>query len=269
MPSFSVGFQRLFTVISVMLMWDYADAKPRVEMGLALLGQYGADYRGSSHYQPDALLLPYFLYQGPIVKIGRDGVRGEFWANERFEFDLSADGSLSSRSDNNKLRSGMPELDSAFELGPSLNVRLTGKNFQEGWSLRFPLRAVFTLSSGGVDYIGYLFNPRVSWRKPNALWGWRASVNFGVLIADKTYHQYYYDVEPQFVTDVRPYYLADGGYSGAFTRVTFSKKIDQWRYGISMRYDNLAGVNFIDSPLVETKHSASLSFGVMRTLWMN
>lgn len=240
-----------------------------MEVGVALVGQFSADYRGSAHYQPYAVPLPYFLYQGPIIKADEDGLRGEFWANHRFEFNISVDGSLSGRSDNNELRMGMNKLYSAFEGGPSFNVNITGDSFRDGWSARFPVRAVFTIGGGGLDYIGYLFNPRLTWRASRKIWDWETSLNLGLLFADKTYHRYYYDVAAEFVTDQRPFYSAGGGYSGAFTRIGFYRRLDNWRLGVSLRYDNLAGVRFGDSPLVETNHFSSVSVGLVRTLWAN
>lgn len=247
-----------------------ASAQPGyMEAGVALVGQVSADYRGSAHYQPQAVPLPYFLYQGRIIKADEDGLRGEFWANHRFEFNVSVDGSLNGRSDNNVLRAGMRELDSAFETGPSFNINISGDSFRDGWSVRFPVRAVFTVGTSGIDYIGYLFNPRLTWRASRNFWDWETSFNAGLLFADKTYHRYYYDVAADFVTEQRPYYSADGGYSGAFTRLAFYRRLENWRFGISLRYDNLSGAEFGDSPLVETNHFGSISFGLIRTLWTN
>lgn len=240
-----------------------------MEAGIALVGQASADYRGSRHYQPYAVPLPYFLYQGPIIKADEEGLRGEFWANHRFAFNISVDGSLNGRSDNNELRAGMPKLESAFEMGPSFDINISGRNFGDGWSARFPVRAVFTLGKSGVDYIGYLFNPRLTWRASRTFREWETSFNAGLLFADSTYHRYYYDVAPEFATDSRPYYSAHGGYSGMFTRLAFYRRLENWRLGVSFRYDNLAGVQFDDSPLVETKHFTSFSFGLIRTLWAN
>ena len=258
----------------LLLVWVTAvsaqtDNSAYMEAGAVLVGQASADYRGSKHYQPYALPLPYFIYQGPILKADKDGVRGEFWANHRFEFNASVDGSLNGNSDNNTLREGMPELDSAVEVGPSLNMKLTGETFSEGWSLRFPLRAVFTISRSGFDYIGYLFNPRLNWRKSEVIGDWRLSFNTGILYADKQFHRYYYDVKNEYVTDDRPYYRAQAGYSGAFGKFSIYRAMEKWRVGVSFRYDYLGGVKFIDSPLVETKHYGSVSVGVVRTFWAN
>lgn len=256
-------------LLSVPVFADVLEGKPYMEAGVALVAQTSADYRGSHHYQPYGLPLPYFIYQGKIIKADKDGVRGEFWASHRFAFDVSVDGSLNGRSDNNKMRAGMDKLDSAFEMGPSFNANLTGATFSEGWSAQFPLRGVFTIGKGGVDYIGLVFNPRLTWRIPDVYWGWRASFNLGLLFANARYHEYYYDVAPEFATPGRPFYSSPGGYSGAFARLSVYKKISDWRVGVSVRYDNLGNVAFEDSPLMQTTHYASVSLGLVRTLWIN
>lgn len=263
------GFSRLLLLLMLLVPPGVAQAQSYMEAGVALVAQASADYRGSTHYQPYALPLPYFIYQGPVLKADKDGVRGDFWATHRFEFNISVGGSLNGNSDNNELRQGMHKLDSAFEFGPSFNINISGEGFNDGWVARFPLRGVFTVGSGGIDYIGMLFNPRLTWRVPSSFYGWRTSFNVGLLFADRRYHGYYYDVDPEQVTENREFYRSSSGYSGAFTQLSFYKRIDKWRIGASLRYDHLGGVSFDDSPLVETDHYGSISVGVVRTLWMN
>lgn len=241
--------------------------KTYMEAGVVLVAQGSADYRGSNHYRPYALPLPYFFYQGPILKADRDGVRGDFWSNTRMEFNISVDGSLNGNSDNNKKREGMPELESAVEFGPSLNIRLSGDSFKEGWSLRLPVRAVVTISKDGLDHIGNVFSPRLTWRQSNFIADWRASFSTGFMIADRSYHAYYYDVDTPYVTEDRPFYRSSGGYSGSFLRFSLSKSWKDWRLGVSARYDYLEGAKFTDSSLVQTDHYASISIGVVRRLW--
>ena len=238
-----------------------------MEAGLALVAQGAADYRGSNHYRPYAVPLPYFLYRGRVLKADRDGVRGDFWSNHRMEFNLSVDGSLNGNSDDNRLRRGMPELESAIEFGPSLNIRLAGDTLQDGWSLRLPVRAVITVSGDGLNHIGNVFSPRIYWRKPEMIGSWRGSFSAGTMIADRSYHAYFYDVPLEYVTEDRPLFRSSGGYSGSFLRFSLYHHWQDWRFGVSFRYDYLAGANFMDSPLVQTEHYGSISIGLVRRLW--
>lgn len=238
-----------------------------MEAGLALVAQGAADYRGSNHYRPYAVPLPYFLYRGRVLKADRDGVRGDFWSNHRMEFNLSVDGSLNGNSDDNRLRRGMPELESAIEFGPSLNIRLAGDTLQDGWSLRLPVRAVITVSGDGLNHIGNVFSPRIYWRKPEMIGSWRGSFSAGTMIADRSYHAYFYDVPLEYVTEGRLLFRSSGGYSGSFLRFSLYHHWQDWRFGVSFRYDYLAGANFMDSPLVQTEHYGSISIGLVRRLW--
>lgn len=243
------------------------EAKPKIEVGVGLVSQVLADYRGSKRYSAQALPIPYVLYRGKIFKVDRGGVRGEFLQRNRYELNVSLDASLGGNDDQDNLRAGMPELDSTLEIGPSLDISLTGTDLSQGLSLRLPVRAVFAVGSHGIDSVGYLFNPRLTWRKPNAWGGLRVSSHLGLLWADSTYHSYYYDVDSQYTQANRPAYDAGAGYSGTFIKMSLYKQVKGWRLGTSLRYDNLSGTVFNSSPLVETSSYVSLSLGITRRLW--
>lgn len=240
-----------------------------MEAGVMLVGQLAGDYRGSNYYNERLLPLPYFYYQGPVIKAGKGGIRGEFWAGERLQFNVSLDGALGGENSDRNARRGMPELETAVEIGPSLDILLAGKSFSDGVTLRLPVRAVFSLSGDGIDHIGNLINPRVNWRIPGPNPAFRVSLQAGILFADSRYHNHYYGVQAPFVETWRPQYKADSGYSGAYLRANFYRSWGDWRAGVSLRYDNLSGAAFRDSPLVQTKHFGSISFVVIRRLWGN
>lgn len=244
-------------------------SEAKMEAGVMLVGQIAGDYRGSIYYNERLLPLPYFYYQGPVFKAGRGGVRGEFWAGDRFQFNVSVDGALGGESSDRNARRGMPELDTAVEIGPSLDILLAGKSFYEGVTLRLPIRSVFTLSGDGVEHIGNLINPRVNWRIPSPDSAFRVSLQAGLLYADSRYHNYYYGVPEPYVESWRPRYNAGSGYSGVYLRANLYRSWGDWRAGVSLRYDNLSGVSFKNSPLVQTKHFGSVSFVVVRRLWNN
>ena len=240
---------------------------PKWEAGIAVGGQALNDYRGSKESQVNAYPVPYLLYRGDFLKADRDGVRGEFFSNSRIEFNLSGDSALVGDSEDNELREGMPELESAFELGPSLNINLTGKTFRDGWQLRLPVRGVLTVGGTGVHGIGYTFNPRFTYTKQNAWRNWRARLNLGALFATERYHDYYYDVDSAYVTQERPLYQSAGGFSGSYFKASLSRRSGAYWYGVSFRYDNLADAKFVDSPLVETDHYYSISFALAWAGW--
>lgn len=236
--------------------------KPKWQIGVGLGGQALPDYRGSDQRHNKFIPVPIVLYSGRYLKLDKSGARGELYGNKRVQLNLSADAALSADSEDNIARQGMPKLDSAFELGPSVNVRLTGPDFNQGWGLRLPLRAVTTIGGDGIKYRGYVFNPRLVWRKPDVLSGWGLGVSFGSLWGNQKYHSYYYSVLPEYVTSTRNEYAAGSGYSGSYSKLSIRKFTQGWLFGAYIRYDNLAGASFVRSPLVKTKHYGAIGVGI-------
>ncbi len=242
-------------------------ALPKLELGVALGGQYLADYRGSTDYNSKVLPVPFMIYRGERFKVDRSGVRGDLVRALWWEFNVSGEVSLSGGNDN-RLREGMPELDSTFEIGPSLNIALDGNAADDGWLLRVPVRAVLGVSTSGIDYVGWLMNPKLTYVKENIGLQWRFAANLGATYANEQYHDYYYEVAPEYVTDTRPGYNADSGYSGAYFKTSLVRHVGEWRYGVSVRYDNLSGTDFAaSSPLVETEDYFAVSFLLAKTFY--
>lgn len=257
MIRFWVGLLTLCCAINASALFD-----GEMELGVGLGGQYIHDYRGSKETQIQFLPFPFVRYHGDFLKIDRKGVKGEIYASNRFEFNLSADLALNGDSDDNTLRTGMPELASAAQIGPSFNINISGKSFHEGWAARLPLRGVVAVDTSKIEYIGYNFAPKLTYQWPKIYGEWDAKADVGVIYASEKYHHYYYSVESVFATIDRPAYEAKAGYSGAFFKVGAKARYGDFIYGSSIRYDNLDGVVFEDSPLMETSHHWVVSAGV-------
>lgn len=244
-----------------------AQEEPKWELGVGIGSQTLADYRGSKHYKANFLPIPFIVYNGEFLEADDDGIRGLFHKTDRFELNISMAGSLNGDGEDNELRRGMPELHPAGELGPSANFNLTGRDFSEGWSFRFPIRGVYTFDVDDIeiDHIGYLANPQFTYESLD--WqGWDGGLDLGVLYGSRDYHEYYYNVAPQFATAERPAYQADSGYSGSYFSFSLKKREGRLWYGGYLRYDNLSGATFEDSPLVETDHYFTLGLGVSLVL---
>jgi len=240
---------------------------PKIEVGAALGAQYLADYRGSEEYVANAIPFPIFQYRGERFKIDRSGIRGDLLKEKSWELNVSGEVALNGGDDDNEKRRGMPELNSAFEFGPSFNYALDGNIDDDGWMIRLPVRAVVAAGLDRVEHIGFVFNPKLTYLYDRGTYNWRSSTSIGALWGSEDFHDYFYEVAPQFALADRPVYDAKSGFSGLYFKTSLVKRTGDWRYGVSLRYDNLAGASFRDSPLVETDHFFTVSFLFARYLW--
>jgi outer membrane protein len=244
--------------------WAFpAQAKevPLWEFGLGAGAIAFEDYRGSNTTHAYPLPVPYVVYNGKFLKADRDGVRGTLFNQDWLEINLSFN--LTTPVRNDRERSGMPDLRSTVEIGPSFDFHLfRSEGRKVKLDLRMPLRAAATVESS-PHIIGWTFSPRfnVDLRDPFGLPGWNLGLLAGPLFADRRYHDYFYSVAPQFATASRPQFQAEGGYAGTQTLVALSKRYPKLWVGAYMRYDTLAGAAFVDSPLVQRKSYWTGGFG--------
>jgi outer membrane protein len=230
-----------------------AKEEPLYEFGLGLGAIVFEDYRGSATAHGYPLPLPYILYNGKFLKANRDGIRGTLFNQDRFELNLSFDATTPVRSD--RERSGMPDLKSTVELGPSFDLHLMrSADRRVKLDLRMPVRAALTVE-GSPKIIGWTFTPRLALdiRGPLGFEGWNLGLLTGPLFANRRYDAYFYTVAPQFATAARPAYQSNGGYAGTQFITALSKRFPKFWVGAYVRYDTLTGAAFAESPLVQRK----------------
>ena len=239
--------------------------EPLLEYGLGVGAVAFEDYRGSgsSHIYP--LPIPTLWYYGKFLKADRDGVRGTLFNQDRVEVNLSGNATTPVRND--RERSGMPNLKSTLELGPSFDLHLLrSDDARIKLDLRMPLRAALTVESS-PRMIGWTFTPRFNLdvADPLGFAGWNLGLLTGPLFADRRYHDYFYTVATQYATAARPAYQAVGGYAGTQAVAALSKHFPHFWVGAFVRYDTLSGAAFVDSPLVQRKSYWATGFGIS---WM-
>ena len=238
--------------------------EPLWEAGLGVAAVHLPDYRGSDHSRGYALPAPYFVYRGDFFKADREGVRGTFFKDERFDLHLSAGASLPVSSDDNPVRAGMPDLKPSVELGPAVDWRLWrsagGKATLEA---RFPLRFAITVESR-PEYVGAQFSPHlnVDVTDPFGFAGWNLGMLAGPLYTDGRYNRHYYGVPADLATATRPEYGPKGGFGGVQFITALSKRFPKFWVGGFLRYDTLGGAVFEDSPLVTSKRYAAGGFAI-------
>jgi len=229
------------------------------ELGIGIGGLSIPHYRGSDQRQDYVAPIPYVRYEGKRLQVDREGGRFYLYKGEKYWLDLSASFSFPVDSNDNTARQGMPDLNPVFELGPRLQFDLYTSQDQ---SLRvraaLPLRMAIATDISHTRNVGLVFSPYLQVRYYS---GWETALSLGPIWASESYHDYYYQVDPEFATAERPAYDAKSGYSGFRFTLTSSRRIDN-RYwlGAFLRYDSLNGTTFADSPLV--KQNDSLMVGL-------
>lgn len=244
----------------------------RIEAGLGGLGMVLPDYRGSDYYGVRALPVPYVSYRSDRVQLTREGLRARLFASDRFSVTFSGAGALPG-ADDNPDRAGMPRLDPTFEMGPSLDVLLVDRHEGEGvrLKLRLPVRAVFAADGLDVSHIGQSFVPHLRADATQDFRTWNVAHLFGVGLAwsSEDYHEYFYGVAPPYADPAigRPAYDAGGGYGGLRASFSSTVRYRKWRLGGFAAWDWLEGTAFDESPLLKTRHAATLGFFVTYRLY--
>lgn len=245
---------------------SHAGELPLWEAGLGVTGLSMPDYRGSREQRDYLFPLPYVVYRGDILKLDRKGMRGLLFQSDRVELNISADGGVPVRSGRNSARVNMPNLDPTLQIGPSLDVCLVRDcDSDQAVQVRFPIRAVLASDFSRVQGIGFVANPQlnVDFKNLGPGKGWNFGFALGPLYASEQYHDYYYQVSPQYaVPTIRPSYDAQSGYSGSMIVMALSKRFDHIWFVSFARYDELSGAVFADSPLVKTRHAYMAGFGI-------
>jgi len=243
------------------------EEEPLWELGLGLGGVHQPYYPGSDETRSFLFPVPVPIYRGNVLKSDDEGVRAELELNDRVKFNFSLDFNLSIDSDDIPVRTGMDDIDTQLQIGPSLEVNLK-ETEQSQWLLKVPVRASVGIGDG-VNGNGYTFAPSITYFRFFNFRNdeWRFGAALGPQFGTSDYNNVYYGVEQNYVTPDRPFYQADGGYAGARGLLTLKsqnrKRLIVW----FLRYDDISGAEFEDSPLAQTSGGASIGFVYSRFLW--
>ena len=229
--------------------------QPLWEIGAGVAALSFPSYRGSDQTNNFLLPVPHFTYHGKILKADRQGLRGSLFDSDRIDLTVSAALSPPASSKDITARAGMPDLEATFEIGPQLDLTLwRSENRARFVKLLLPLRAAFTVQGSPKD-IGTVFHPKLNVDVTDlpGMGGWNLGLLAGPLFGDRRQHAYTYEVAPQYATANRPAYAAEAGYAGMQYLAALSKRFPKYWVGAFVRYDNLSGASFADSPLVRQK----------------
>ncbi|MDH3280411.1 MAG: MipA/OmpV family protein, partial [Gammaproteobacteria bacterium] len=89
---------------------------------------------------------------------------------------------------------------------------------------------------------------------------WRLGLSAGLEFGNEDFHNYYYQVEPEFAQPGRDSFEVRAGFGGTrFIATLVSRTAKTW-ISLFARYDRLDGAVFEDSPLVERSDGLTVGF---------
>jgi len=232
-----------------------AEEKPLWEVGAGVSVLTLPAYRGSDQTNTFVLPVPFFSYHGDFFKVDRHGIRGSFFDGDLLDLNVSLALSPPAGSKDIDARVGMPDLKATFEIGPQVDVTFwRSENKARYLKLLMPLRAAITVE-GSPQGVGWVFSPSLNLDITDlpGMPNWNLGLLAGPVFGNRRQNAYYYSVAPQYATIDRPAYDAPSGFGGMQYTLGLSKRFPNTWVGAFLRYGNLDGASFADSPLVLQK----------------
>jgi MipA family protein len=243
-----------------------SEPKPLWELGFFGLGVAQQAYPGAKEEVRRAIIAPYALYRGKVLRVDQHGAGLRAINTPTVEVELSASATLGAAPGSIEARRGMPELGTLVEVGPRIRWNLGEGIAGERWRLSAPVRGVFDLSNG-MAYRGLAFEPELALEQRTRD-AWTFDVRLGALVGNRGLVNTFYEVAPQYATLERPAYEAKPGLISWRLGVTASRRMGpDWRLLTFVRVDNVAGAANASSPLIKAKTGASAGIGLAWT-WM-
>lgn len=242
-----------------------ASGQPLWEVGLFAGALSAPAYPASSQQSRRALVLPYFVYRGEVLRADRGGVGARLAHSDRWELDIGFSGALPASSNDVELRRGMPDLGTLVEFGPRVKVKLAEPGPGQRVMLDVPLRAALEIN-GGMRQVGYALEPRLAYERAYAS-GWRARSAISLLVGDQQLNQYFYGVSSAYATATRPAYEAQSGLITTRLMFDVAKRItpDVSLFAFA-RHDLHGGAANRNSPLFAQDSGNTLGLGLTWTL---
>jgi MipA family protein len=232
--------------------------RPLWEVGAGGFVGWIPDYPAAGQNTVRALAVPYVVYRGDILRVGgeenRGAVSGRFLNTDKYEFDISLSAAFPVDSGSNNARRDMPDLDFLFGIGPQLIFKLINEP-DERLNFNLQARAVYSTDFSSIDDRGYVFNPKLSYTREHVSdLDLKVSTSVGPIFATEKLMDYFYTVDPEFVTPSRPAYDADAGYLGTNLTLGVSKRFNsRFRLILGTRFGIHNGATNDDSPLFKDK----------------
>ena len=240
------------------------------EWGMVLLGIAVPHYIGSDQRHYLLTPLPFFLYRGKFLKLGRNERRGIFYNSKKILIDTSFGGGLPVDSDKNEARRGMPDLLPVFQAGLQWSYRFINTRNQK-LLFQIPARKAFSVNvfsreKAKVYEIGNVYELHLDFQKfLDEEQSWRMSLGASLRFADSNFYNFYYKVREEEVLPDRPKWESKSGYGGWDVDIFLNKKIGSTSLNVYYQYFSLLGSVVENSPLVRNKKSWIAGFAIFQT----
>jgi outer membrane scaffolding protein for murein synthesis (MipA/OmpV family) len=214
-----------------------------------------------------ALVLPYLVYRGEVLRADRSGFGARLAHTDNLEFDVGFAASLPARSTDTEARREMPDLGTLIEFGPRLKMTLARLGPASRVRLEVPLRTVLEFNNG-LHGQGVVFEPELIYETRDVgVAGWSMSASGSVVVGDRKLNNYFYGVAPQFATSTRAAYEAQAGLIATRLALSTSKDLnaDVRVFGF-VRLESYAGAANQSSPLHRQSSGASVGLALAWTL---
>lgn len=239
----------------------------RWEAGIAVGGGRVPDYPGADESNWRGIVVPWFVYRGPVFSVDERGIRGRFVDTSHWELDFTATAAFNTR--DNDRRAGMPELDYLFGIGPQLVYKGWQGAGGSGASAHFKLRAIQSTDFERLDSRGGTFSTELRWREFGVLGaGSVLTASIEPTGASRPLQRYFYGVSASEATATRPAYEARAGYLGTDFGLSLRQRLSRdlsWFVAGEVR--SLHGAANRASPLLASKTNFTLGFGLVWTPW--
>jgi MipA family protein len=249
-----------------------AAAKPKFELGVIGGGAYTTDYPAADQQHAHPLVLPYLVYRGERLYSDERGPAARLLNFPDLKFDISLSGSFPADSKDNRARAGMPDLDYIGEIGPRLEWTIARAARDAKIEFELPLRAAFSTDlHSNFDFRGFVLAPELAYQHDNFL-DTGSKLKFGLKanFATAKLMDYFYQVDPAFVTPARPAFDAKGGYLGSGMQLTLITPLNSRVKSIVLgKVDYLGGAENRTSPLFRDTVDYSIGLGIIVSLYVS
>lgn len=244
-----------------------------LELGAGVFVSSLPDYIGSDEQSSYTLPFPYIYYKNDSVEVDGNAFIGSLWQQNNWYLELSANGSIPVRSDDNKARIGMKNIDFVGEIGPAVSYYVKGSpNSAEQLSFSVTYRQAYSTDFTYLDSVGHSYGTSLHYQlKLTSFYHGELAFNASIKVdfANSDYLNFYYGIDESDVLPARPYYQANSGYRGTNINWGLAWKSDKVWLGSFIKYYNLANSTQQHSPLVNKEHNWSIGIGLVGLFYRN